>query len=392
MTLTSTYDHRIIQGAESGDFLRTIHELLLGEDGSGTSVFAALRIPYEPIRWTTDIAVSHDEEVGKPARVIELIHAYRVRGHLMADTNPLEFELRRHPDLDVVHARPDAVGPRPRVPHRRLRRAAADEAARDPRRAARLLLPHGRHRVHAHPGPRAARAGSRTGSSGHTKPGPRGAAADPRQAQPGRGVRDLPADQVRRAEAVLARRRRVGDPAARRSRVGGRTRRHGRGRHRHGPPRPAQRPRQHRRQVVRPDLLGVRGQPRPAYGARLRRREVPPRRRGHLHRARRRDRQGHAHLEPVPPGDRRPGRRGHRPREAGHHQPRRRRLHRAADPDPRRRGVRRPGRRRRDAEPLAAARLPHRRHGPRRDQQPGRLHDVAGQRPVERLLAPTSPG
>jgi multifunctional 2-oxoglutarate metabolism enzyme len=102
MTLTSTYDHRIIQGAESGDFLRTMHQLLLGEDGFWDEVFAALRIPYEPIRWAQDIPVTHDEEVGKPARVIELIHAYRVRGHLMADTNPLEFELRRHPDLDVV--------------------------------------------------------------------------------------------------------------------------------------------------------------------------------------------------------------------------------------------------------------------------------------------------
>src|SRR4029077_4260028 len=65
-------------------------------------IFASLRIPYEPIRWAHDIPVTHDEEVGKPARVIELIHAYRVRGHLMADTNPLEFDLRRHPDLDVV--------------------------------------------------------------------------------------------------------------------------------------------------------------------------------------------------------------------------------------------------------------------------------------------------
>jgi len=101
MTLTSTYDHRIIQGAESGDFLRTMHELLLGKEGFWEEVFAALRIPYEPIRWAQDIPVTHDEEVGKPARVIELIHAYRVRGHLMADTNPLEFELRRHPDLDV---------------------------------------------------------------------------------------------------------------------------------------------------------------------------------------------------------------------------------------------------------------------------------------------------
>jgi 2-oxoglutarate dehydrogenase E1 component len=102
MTLTSTYDHRIIQGAESGDFLRRMHQLLLGEDDFYDEIFRSLRIPYEPVRWVTDIAISHDEDLGKPARVIELIHAYRVRGHLMADTNPLEFELRRHPDLDVV--------------------------------------------------------------------------------------------------------------------------------------------------------------------------------------------------------------------------------------------------------------------------------------------------
>ena len=103
LTLTSTYDHRIIQGAESGDFLRRMHELLLGGDDFYDDVFRSLRIPYEPVRWVSDIPVSHDDEVGKPARVIELIHAYRVRGHLMADTNPLEFELRRHPDLDVVN-------------------------------------------------------------------------------------------------------------------------------------------------------------------------------------------------------------------------------------------------------------------------------------------------
>ena len=102
MTLTSTYDHRIIQGAQSGDFLRRIHELLLGEDGFYDEIFRALRIPYEPIRWVRDISASHEDDVDKQARVQELIHAYRVRGHLMADTDPLEFRQRRHPDLDVV--------------------------------------------------------------------------------------------------------------------------------------------------------------------------------------------------------------------------------------------------------------------------------------------------
>ncbi|SEF82589.1 2-oxoglutarate dehydrogenase E1 component [Thermomonospora echinospora] len=102
MTLTSTYDHRIIQGAQSGDFLRRIHQLLLGEDGFYDEIFEALRIPYEPVRWVQDISASHDEDVAKIARVHELIHAYRVRGHLMADTDPLEYRQRRHPDLDIL--------------------------------------------------------------------------------------------------------------------------------------------------------------------------------------------------------------------------------------------------------------------------------------------------
>ena len=102
MTLTSTYDHRIIQGAQSGDFLRVVHSKLLGEDGFYDRVFHALRIPYEPIRWVRDISVSHEDEINKTARVQELIHAYRVRGHLMADTDPLEYKQRRHPDLDVT--------------------------------------------------------------------------------------------------------------------------------------------------------------------------------------------------------------------------------------------------------------------------------------------------
>ena len=125
MTLTSTYDHRIIQGAQSGDFLRRIHELLLGEDGFYDEIFRALRIPYEPVRWVRDISASHEDDVAKQARVQELIHAYRVRGHLMADTDPLEFRQRTPPRPRRRHPRPDAVGPRPRV-----RRPAASAASR----------------------------------------------------------------------------------------------------------------------------------------------------------------------------------------------------------------------------------------------------------------------
>ena len=102
LSITSTYDHRIIQGAQSGEFLRRVHQLLLGAEGFYDRIFEALRIPYEPIRWVVDITASHEDDVNKTARVQELIHAYRVRGHLMADTDPLEYRQRRHPDLDVV--------------------------------------------------------------------------------------------------------------------------------------------------------------------------------------------------------------------------------------------------------------------------------------------------
>ncbi|MDK1476480.1 multifunctional oxoglutarate decarboxylase/oxoglutarate dehydrogenase thiamine pyrophosphate-binding subunit/dihydrolipoyllysine-residue succinyltransferase subunit [Streptomyces sp. 549] len=102
MTLTSTYDHRVIQGAASGEFLRQMHQLMLGENNFYDDVFEALRIPYEPVRWNRDIDVSHDDEVTKAARVFDLIHSYRVRGHVMADTDPLEYKQRKHPDLDIA--------------------------------------------------------------------------------------------------------------------------------------------------------------------------------------------------------------------------------------------------------------------------------------------------
>ncbi len=101
ITLTSTYDHRIIQGAESGDFLRTVHELLLADD-FWDDLFREMGVPYLPIRWSTD---NPDSIVDKNARVMELIAAYRNRGHLMADIDPLRLDktrFRSHPDLEVV--------------------------------------------------------------------------------------------------------------------------------------------------------------------------------------------------------------------------------------------------------------------------------------------------
>ncbi|WP_154096004.1 multifunctional oxoglutarate decarboxylase/oxoglutarate dehydrogenase thiamine pyrophosphate-binding subunit/dihydrolipoyllysine-residue succinyltransferase subunit [Microbacterium testaceum] len=101
ITLTSTYDHRVIQGAGSGEFLKKVHELLIGERGFYDDIFAALRIPYAPIHWAADVSVDISERIDKSARVQELINSYRVRGHLMADIDPLEYVQRTHPDLEI---------------------------------------------------------------------------------------------------------------------------------------------------------------------------------------------------------------------------------------------------------------------------------------------------
>ena len=102
VTLTSTYDHRVIQGAASGEFLRLVERKLLGLDGFWNRAFESLRIPLEPVAWMRDTTYDPELETGKPARVAELIHAFRQRGHLAADNDPLTYRLRRHPDLDIT--------------------------------------------------------------------------------------------------------------------------------------------------------------------------------------------------------------------------------------------------------------------------------------------------
>lgn len=102
ITLTSTYDHRVIQGAGSGEFLKKVHELLIGQRDFYENLFAALRLPYEPIRWAPDISVDIASAIDKTARVQELINSFRVRGHMMADIDPLEYVQRSHPDLDIA--------------------------------------------------------------------------------------------------------------------------------------------------------------------------------------------------------------------------------------------------------------------------------------------------
>ena len=108
MTISNTYDHRIIQGAESGAFLARVHELLVGEHKFYDQVFVDLEIAYPPMRWAVDrnpALLGGDQtraQTIKQARVLELINAYRVRGHLIADIDPLHaMPLHHHPELDI---------------------------------------------------------------------------------------------------------------------------------------------------------------------------------------------------------------------------------------------------------------------------------------------------
>jgi 2-oxoglutarate decarboxylase len=107
MTVTCTYDHRVIQGAESGTFLGRIQTLLDGKDGFYEEIFNHLRMPHQPVRWEKDrqpllpgVNAARYAEIAKEAGIIQMINAYRVRGHLIADFDPLGAEPSYHPELD----------------------------------------------------------------------------------------------------------------------------------------------------------------------------------------------------------------------------------------------------------------------------------------------------
>ena len=103
VTVTSTYDHRIIQGAESGLFLKRVHELLVGEHGFYDDVFSAVGVPYKPVQWIQDTndLDSEDAMLDKQMQIATLIRVHRVRGHLIADLDPLRWhEPEMPPELD----------------------------------------------------------------------------------------------------------------------------------------------------------------------------------------------------------------------------------------------------------------------------------------------------
>ena len=100
VTITSTYDHRIIQGAESGMFLKRVHELLLGDHEFYEDVFKSLGVPYEAVKWRVDLSPIDSEEamLHKQMQIATLIRVHRVRGHLIADLDPLRW---KEPDLPI---------------------------------------------------------------------------------------------------------------------------------------------------------------------------------------------------------------------------------------------------------------------------------------------------
>ncbi|HET8814397.1 MAG TPA: multifunctional oxoglutarate decarboxylase/oxoglutarate dehydrogenase thiamine pyrophosphate-binding subunit/dihydrolipoyllysine-residue succinyltransferase subunit [Solirubrobacterales bacterium] len=119
MTLTSTYDHRVIQGAESGAFLRRVEELLQGEDGFYESVAADLDFEASIVSTAHPASASAPplsaappsaEPASVPGEIDEellqgvqaatsLLKAYRTHGHLAAGLDPLGSEPKGDPAL-----------------------------------------------------------------------------------------------------------------------------------------------------------------------------------------------------------------------------------------------------------------------------------------------------
>jgi multifunctional 2-oxoglutarate metabolism enzyme len=118
MTMTSTYDHRVIQGAESGAFLGRIEQLLRGEDGFYEEVFRSFGL--EPPAAPPKTAVSapapataappSEEMLSHVQAATSLVKAHRMHGHLAARLDPLGSEPIGDPALE-----PSTVGLTPEV-------------------------------------------------------------------------------------------------------------------------------------------------------------------------------------------------------------------------------------------------------------------------------------
>ncbi len=111
MTVTSTYDHRVIQGAESGAFLRDISTLLAGGEGFYDEIRSALALPARPAlvfeasaeapaNATTMTASADEETLRALAGAMSLLRSFRTYGHLAAHLDPLGSAPPGDPSLD----------------------------------------------------------------------------------------------------------------------------------------------------------------------------------------------------------------------------------------------------------------------------------------------------
>ncbi len=307
MTMTSTYDHRIIQGAESGRFLQRIEALLAGDERFYETVFADLGVelpelppPPAPAAAAGVAAAAAPDAKAGPQPFDEdllqavqaatsLLKAHRTHGHLAAHLDPLGRESEGDPALD-----PTPLGLTPelmaRIPAHILRMYVPGATLAD-------ALPHLREtycgtiayeieHIASHRQRlwlrEAIESGQFRSPLTHDEQKRAAQAADR-----GRRVRALHAQGLPGPEAVLgrgARHDRANDRRA--DPAGGQPGGAGSG-HRHGPPRPAERAGSQPGPPLRDDLRRVRGfldaraDHHPAPG-RHRRRQVPPRRPGLL--------------------------------------------------------------------------------------------------------------
>ncbi|MCA9002019.1 MAG: multifunctional oxoglutarate decarboxylase/oxoglutarate dehydrogenase thiamine pyrophosphate-binding subunit/dihydrolipoyllysine-residue succinyltransferase subunit, partial [Planctomycetes bacterium] len=99
MTVTSTYDHRVVQGAESGLMLKRVDDLLQGADNFYEEIFASYRVPWTPAKPSTDLGRGRDPEQTQVS-IWQMINAYRSRGHQIADLDPLYYRPEYYESLD----------------------------------------------------------------------------------------------------------------------------------------------------------------------------------------------------------------------------------------------------------------------------------------------------
>jgi len=103
MQMTSTYDHRVIQGAQSGEFLRRVDQLLQGSDGFYDAVFAALSITPKAAPPAPEVPAARptDDMLRAVAAGMAVVAAYRTHGHLAAALDPLGTPAIGDPSLDA---------------------------------------------------------------------------------------------------------------------------------------------------------------------------------------------------------------------------------------------------------------------------------------------------